>query len=1117
MDLSWLGGATSPEAQILINATGSLFGNLATQVVNGLLEAVARPVRRHFQKPAERQALDEAMAQALAVTVAWLTPDKDQAAHLVTLLEAWMQREAVADQLCRLIEPTPDQELDLALLTAEFIAAGWEPALLSERHRFDQIVAMLATAFANAAAQQPLLQGAIQIGALRAMVARLDQLVQESVQQQEILQQIAATLERFHPLALEAQEQSYLRNLYRHCNDLPLARDDRADPGRLGPRLQRVYVGLHLTEPPTLALVLNRLGVTKRTARRQALRPFRKLLGDLEVQDRQTDEAIVAWTITQLTENVQPLPQEITETSVWHTISRRSDKKLALADNKLTDIAKEMGVEKEQLVAALANLTPLEVLPTKPQIIILGDPGSGKSTLTQRLAALLAATGANDPKLFNDLAEPEITELATLLDHLGRRVLPVRVVLNRWAQQLTDEITGCADDLINECVRLLGQSGAIGRLKEHFLARLHTAPPTVLLLLDGLDEVTDATRRATIIAAIEDFHGAHGTVPLIVTCRVRPYQSWQKSGEALSLPAYTLAPLAPPAIAQFLQRWHAELVSAGLYQAPQAEQAERQLLTAINDRNRRELGEMAATPLLLTMMARVNYHRGLPNSRAELYELFVNQLLYEWERQKLDLRGQATSLEAVLQAANVAQGSLTRALNELAYTIHSQRADDDAGRDTVDIPVALLEGTLKAIHPGTRPEKAAWAVKVLDLIADRSGLINAIDTTAGAELYKFSHRTFQEYLAARWLATGATGEKLKKFQAHLAQEGWREAWLLGIGHLVAAPFNNYDDALLVIDALLPAPANNSGNDGETARQIVLLGEAYARLLGPQRAGEADNRKAAARVADQLPPLLLTTMQQRDLPPRLRLEAGLLLDDLGHLPADLEDLVMINAARTLGVEFKIGKYPVTNHQYRRFVAAGGYGNEQWWSEEGWQYKERYQWQQPRWWDDVRFNRAGQPVVGISWVEAEAYCAWLTVQWHKAGKIREEQGKAEVVRLPTRAEWEAAARSKHGQEYPWGATDFDPAYANTEESNLGQTTPVDMYPAGRTPDGAWDMAGNVIEWTADRHEEAKDRAWLKGGSWYWDKDYAKSSAAVVRRIRSVGNYYYGFRVVVVPLSR
>jgi formylglycine-generating enzyme required for sulfatase activity len=154
-----------------------------------------------------------------------------------------------------------------------------------------------------------------------------------------------------------------------------------------------------------------------------------------------------------------------------------------------------------------------------------------------------------------------------------------------------------------------------------------------------------------------------------------------------------------------------------------------------------------------------------------------------------------------------------------------------------------------------------------------------------------------------------------------------------------------------------------------------------------------------------------------------------------------------------------------------------------------------------------------VVGISWYEAEAYCRWLTVFWRKNNKITE----AEVVRLPTRAEWEATARNKHGQEYPWGATDFDPACANTEESNLGQTTPVDMYPAGRTPDGVWDMAGNVIEWTADRHEEAKDRAWLKGGSWYSDKDYAKSSAAVVWHIWAGWDLNLGFRVVVVPLSR
>ncbi len=195
-------------------------------------------------------------------------------------------------------------------------------------------------------------------------------------------------------------------------------------------------------------------------------------------------------------------------------------------------------------------------------------------------------------------------------------------------------------------------------------------------------------------------------------------------------------------------------------------------------------------------------------------------------------------------------------------------------------------------------------------------------------------------------------------------------------------------------------------------------------------------------------------------------------------------------------FWIAKTPVTNAQWQTFVQA-------WWHEK------------PKHWGlngHIPSGKEQHPVVYVNWYDAREYCLWLEAQIGRA------------VNLPSEAEWEKAARgSVDIRRYPWG-DEFNKYKCNTKESGIGDTTPVDKYPAGASPYGVLDMSGNVSEWTRslikpypyDPQDGREDLAAdgtriLRGGSWPLNPDSARASSRYdgdipVRRSSNVG-----FRVV------
>jgi formylglycine-generating enzyme required for sulfatase activity len=735
-----------------------------------------------------------------------------------------------------------------------------------------------------------------------------------------------------------------------------------------------------------------------------------------------------------------------------------------LNNGKHAEAAEILERESSHRSSALAHLN------THNRLVLLGDPGSGKTTFVNFVALCLTGASLNQ--------RPNLADLTTPLppDEDERRLnrdkkpdpqpwdhgdlLPARVILRDFAARGLPPVgqKASAKDLIKFISAEL-ESSALGDYAR--LLQRHLREKGGLLMLDGLDEVPEAEyRREQIKAVVEDFASTHPKCRILVTSRTYAYQKqdWRLNG----FREVILAPFSKRQIEQFVERWYAHIALLRNLNEDDARGRAELLKRAIANSDR--LRGLAERPLLLTLMASLHAWRGgtLPEKREELYADTVDLLLDWWESQRIvrDTKGEISLIQPSLaEWLKVDRNKVRALLNKLAYQAHSAQKELTGTADVGESD--LINGLMQlSQNPDVKPKR------LVEFLTTRAGLL----LPRGVGVYTFPHRTFQEYLAACYLTDHGYPDEIAKITREDANR-WREVCLLaGAKATRGGAFALWP----LVDALCPqSPHDKADNDDFWG--ALLAGQAILENANGDNLSAA-NRQKQERVRDWQISILSS-----DLPPIERALAGDSLAALGdtrfdeaawYLPRE-ENLgfVQIPAGEFIMgsddgrdeekpqhtvtlPDYWIAKYPVTVAQFRAFTKATNYTD----------FSEH-----------ALSDSNNRPMRYVTWYNALAYTEWLSEEL--SGFSKQGVGKGTFwegiavgklhVTLPSEAEWEKAARgpstgSGTGRVYPWG-NEFDLNKVNNRDTGIGTTSAVGCFPTGGSPYGLQDMSGNIWEWT------------------------------------------------------
>jgi formylglycine-generating enzyme required for sulfatase activity len=797
---------------------------------------------------------------------------------------------------------------------------------------------------------------------------------------------------------------------------------------------------------------------------------------------------------------------------------------------------------------------------TDQPLMILGDPGSGKSTSLASFAVDAARNRlrqSNGPlPIWVSLAAVAPVPRKDSAQFLVSGVPEIGVATARGGAEAGAELT-----------RYLRQSIVEGG---------------ALLLLDGLDEVKEDLLD-DVRKAISGLLALQTKTRVVVTCRKFDYRQSTPIRKIPIERELELLPYNADEQKLYVERWYAAAIGIGRFTPAQATELGDALIRELRSEALSELGE---SPLLLALLTLIHSEEAkLPDTRAVVCDRAITYMLADSAKWRVREAGSST----------IATPPVLSLAIEVAYRSHL--ADEMAGGVSSGVTVEFVNELAGQICNVMATADAARGAPSPNDLAQRFLKSHGLLLNTGNSRYKFAHRSFQEFLAGQYYAAGAHHSEavLKGSSAH-----WREPFRL-MASLSGHEGQNLFYILTLIEALITDGAEASLPAVQLAAEM--LAEIGRRRLALRQFGSVltetacpDGRRglwARARsllaVHVENPDLTLVARERSATAvgalgdPRFVSSSGLVgvwsnlvevqrgVATIGSARLDASRLAtsggFLDGERQLELgPFRIARYLVTNVEFRAFVEGDGYENPLYWKgdfAQGWMSGDpnvletiRENWlatvhehhakeirdgeidakalkeearqrtaprQAPYYWLDRRFNQPNQPVVGINWWEAAAFCEWATQRGREAGVIAAD----EVLALPTEFEWEYAARpAVDDRLYPWGDEwSEEKAHVSTNSLNMRQPAPVGIY-LESWPGGPCDLAGNVWEWTASLFfpysgefdsqrltVDSLDERVVRGSSWYNSSIVAACSARAVDRSYNLF-YDVGFRVASIP---